>query len=537
MKKNLLFPLILVSLVVNAQLTFTMQDMPVSGTYKLCVVDMNGDFLDDIVGVSESGISVLHQAEDGNFTPAYYSTLNVQYLPGWSLAAGDFNADGYNDLLYGSSYGVTFMISQLNGSNLTYNTVDGPEYVFSQRSNFVDINNDGHLDAYVCHDTDASVYYLNDGDNTPVFNQGGLGDYPTGGHYGSVWIDYNNDNLIDLYIAKCGGEPERRKNQLYRNNGDGTFTDVAEEANLNGMSENWSAAWGDFNNDGFMDVFNGINAQMQSESGSHELMKNNGDGTFTNVTAGSGFDTFDGKSREHFTYDFNNDGFLDIAGNSNRIFINNGDMTFTPVIAPFSEASIGDLNDDGFLDAYVYGTIYMNNGNSNNWLKINTIGTESNLNGIGARVELYSDLGMQIRDVRSGEGFSYMSSLNTHFGIGTDSEIEKVIVRWPSGIVDVIENPDINTTLVIVEGDHQMGIKDMNEQLFSIYPNPVKDVLHVQGKLLQNGNYEIFHITGQQVQKGKISNGNINVNSLAKGIYVISITQNGKKSNLKFIKQ
>src|SRR5690606_12056255 len=165
------------------------------------------------------------------------------------------------------------------------------------------------------------------------------------------------------YIAKCGGEEDRRRNELYKNNGDGTFTNVAAAANLASISEQWSSAWGDFNNDGWMDVFNGKNAQMQTDSGNHELMRNNGDGTFTNVTAGSGFDTFNGTSREHFTYDFNNDGFLDIAGNSNKIFINNGDMTFTPINVPFSDASIGDLNNDGFLDAYAFGTVHYNSGN------------------------------------------------------------------------------------------------------------------------------------------------------------------------------
>src|SRR5690606_31393902 len=139
----------------------------------------------------------------------------------------------------------------------------------------------------MCHDVDRSVYYINE-DNTPVFHQGGLGDYPSGGHYGSIWIDYNNDGKIDLYIAKCGGEEARRRNQLYRNNGDGTFTDVATEANLASTAEQWSSAWGDFNNDGWMDVLNGKNAQMGGQ-GSHELMKNNGNGTFTNVTSGSGF--------------------------------------------------------------------------------------------------------------------------------------------------------------------------------------------------------------------------------------------------------
>lgn len=537
MKKIYLLLITIVGFNLNAQITFTSQNVPVEGTYRMCVVDMNGDFLDDIVSISANNINILYQNENGTFTTQNFPTTNVVYLPGWSIAAGDFNGDGYNDLLYGGSNGVSFMLTEVNGPNISYKTVADNQYVFSQRSNFIDINNDGHLDAYVCHDVEPSVYYTNE-NNLPVFHQGGLGDYPSGGHYGSIWIDYNNDGNMDLYIAKCGGEEARRRNQLYRNNGDGTFTDVAGAANLDSTSEQWSSAWGDFNNDGWMDVFNGKNAQMGGQ-GSHELMVNNGDGTFSNVTIGSGFDTFNGTSREHFTHDFNNDGYLDIAGNSNRIFINNGDMTFTPITVPFSDASVGDLNNDGFLDAYAFGTIYYNNGNSNNWIKINTVGTESNLNGIGARVELYSELGKQIRDVRSGEGFAMMSTLNTHFGIGTDTEIEKIIVRWPSGIVDTIENPDINSTLVVVEGEHILSVNDniaANDKI-SIYPNPVKDVLHVQGKSIDGSNFEIYHVTGALIQKGKLTNGKINVSQLSKGIYVISVNNNGKKSTMKFIKQ
>ncbi|SMC52614.1 FG-GAP-like repeat-containing protein [Moheibacter sediminis] len=533
--KNFYLLLMFASFSLNGQITFTSQNVPADGTYKMCVVDMNGDFLDDIVSVSSNKIHVLFQNEDGTFTSQNFPTSNVLYLPGWSLAAGDFNGDGYNDLLYGSSQGVTFMLTQVNGMNVSYSTHAGNQYVFAQRSNFIDIDNDGNLDAYVCHDTEPSVYYTNE-NNSPVFHQGGLGDYPSGGHYGSIWIDYNNDGKQDLYIAKCGGEEERRRNELYRNNGNGTFTNVAGEANLDSTSEQWSSAWGDFNNDGWMDVFNGKNAQMGGQ-GSHELMVNNGDGTFTNVTAGSGFDIYNGTSREHFTYDFNNDGYLDIAGNGNKIFINNGDMTFTPINAPFSDASIGDLNNDGFLDAYAFGWVYYNSGNSNNWLKINTIGTESNLNGIGARVELYSELGMQIRDVRSGEGFSFMSTLNTHFGIGTDAEIDKVIVRWPSGIVDTIENPEINSTLVIVEGESILGVNDTAAEKISIYPNPVKDILYVQGKSLNGSNVEIFHLTGSLVLKSKLTDNKVNVSNLAKGIYVISVENQGKKTTMKFIKQ
>lgn len=517
----------------NAQFNFTMQNVPTNGDYQMCVVDMNGDFLDDIVSVSSNNIQVLFQKEDGTFDAKNFPTSSANFLPSWSIAAGDFNGDGYNDLVYGGSNGATFMFS--NNSGLGYTEASPGEYIFSQRTNFVDINNDGYLDAFICHDVEPNVYYLNDGENNLLYHQGGIGDYPSGGNYGSVWIDYNNDGLVDMFIAKCGGEEARYTDQLLRNNGDGTFTDVAEEAGMANTTQTWSSAWADFDNDGDMDAMIGASSTW---SGGHLLMRNNGDGTFTDVTAGSGLDTFSGTSLEHAPADFDNDGFVDIFGNSNRILKNNGDMTFTPVNVPFSAASIGDLNDDGFIDSYVNGRIYFNNGNSNNWLKINTIGVDSNTNGIGARIELYSEMGTQIRDVRSGEGFAMMSSLNTHFGIGTDTKIEKVIIRWPSGTVDTIENPEINSTLVAVEGEPQMNVNDpANLDKISIYPNPVKDILYVNGKSVENANIEIHHLSGTLIQKGKLNANKVDVSRLNKGVYVISVDHNGKKSTFKFIKQ
>lgn len=530
-KKILLITAATAFINMNAQLSFTTETVPAEGSYKMCVVDMNGDFLDDIVSVSSQNIHILFQTESG-FEAQNFSTSNADNMPGWSLAAGDFNGDGYNDLVYGGGSGATFMMSDGTGNG--YMEKSPGQYIFSQRSNFVDINNDGHLDAFICHDVQPNVYYLNDGSNNLVYHQGGLGDYPSGGNYGSLWVDYNNDGLIDLHLSKCGGEEPRYTDQLYRNNGDGTFTNVAVEANMNNKTQTWSTAWADFNNDGFMDAMVGVSS---FSTGGHKLMKNNGDGTFTDVTAGSGFDNFPHTSWEYIPVDFNNDGYVDVFGSGNKVMLNNGDMTFTAVNVPFSTSSIGDLNNDGFVDVFDFGEVHYNDGNNNNWIKINTIGTESNRNGIGARIELYSDMGMQIRDVRSGEGFSQMSSLNTHFGIGTDSEIEKIIVRWPSGIVDTLENLDVNTTLVIVEGEHQMGMNEVEAPIFSIYPNPVKDILNVQGKSLENSQFEIFHLSGNKLMTGKLTNGKINVKHLNKGIYVISIVKDGKKSNLKFIKQ
>ena len=108
--------------------------------------------------------------ESGGFNPVSIATTYADNAPSWSLAAGDFDRNGYNDLLYGGGNGVTFM--QANADGTSYTEISGSEYVFSQRSNFVDINNDGHLDAFVCHDIQPTVYYINDGSGVLEFFQG-----------------------------------------------------------------------------------------------------------------------------------------------------------------------------------------------------------------------------------------------------------------------------------------------------------------------------------------------------------------------------
>lgn len=412
----------------------------------LGVVDMNGDFLDDIVSVTSTNIQIHQQNSTGSFTPVNYTTSAAQFTPSWSLAVGDYNADGYNDLLYGGGSGVTFMES--DGLGTGYTQVSGSQYVFSQRSNFVDINNDGHLDAFVCHDVDPNVYYLNDGTGTLTFNQGGLGDHPDGGNYGSIWVDYNNDRLPDLFIAKCrGGAGTAKINELHKNNGNGTFTNVSVQSNLADPIQTWSSAWNDFDNDGWMDVVVGISS---SADGMHKFMHNNGDGTFSNITAGSGLETYLGMSTEYASYDFNNDGFADVF-TPGTILYNNGNNTFTAHTIPMTAGAVGDLNNDGFLDVQNGTTTYFNNGNLNSWLTVTLQGTTSNLNGIGARVEIYGAWGKQIRDVRAGVGFRYMGTLNAHFGIGAATLIDSLRVLWPSGNSDVICNPNKNSVIHIIE--------------------------------------------------------------------------------------
>ncbi len=514
-------------------ISFTQQSVSASGTDR-AIVDMNGDFLDDLVSINLTNININYQLASGGFNSVNITTTPATYLPSWSLAAGDWDANGYNDLLYGSTNGVTFMKANSDGTAFTQ--ISGPEDVFSQRSNFVDINNDGHLDAFVCHDVAPSVSYMNDGSNNLVFsNSNGLGGYASGGNYGSAWIDFDNDGDIDMFMAKCGGNEARRTNQLYRNNGNGTYTEIGASSGLADIIQTWSAAWGDYDNDGDMDVYVGSSTRYD-----HKLMRNNGDNTFTDITSSAKVGTTK-TGHENIPGDFDNDGNLDIYSNGSILF-GNGDLTFNvdnSLTIP-NIGSIGDLNNDGFLD-FFYGSIYVNNANDNNWIKIvtigNTAGGYSNKNGIGARVEISTDSGIQIRDVRSGEGFRFMHSLNTHFGIGVNTTINYVKITWPSGIIDNILNPDINDTLVVDEGSTLSTNGSFVTDLI-LYPNPAKSVLNLNSlENLSDSVYTVFDMNGRRVLNSKLSSNTIDVSELSAGNYILRLMSGNAIKSQKFIKQ
>ena len=185
------------------RLSFTSQTVTgIAGSYFNCVVDMNGDYKDDIVSaIDATHLAITYQQTGGTFSTTTYVVPNTTVLPSWSIAAGDYDNNGYNDLIYGSGSGVCFLKANSNGTGYTSDRKTQSYLV--QRSNFVDINNDGKLDAFTCDDNSPNRFYLNDG-TTLNHNQGGLGDFATGGNYGSIWFDYNNDGKLDMFIAKCG---------------------------------------------------------------------------------------------------------------------------------------------------------------------------------------------------------------------------------------------------------------------------------------------------------------------------------------------
>ncbi len=487
-------------------------------------VDMNGDFLDDILGASASYIDVNYQLPGGGFDHVAHPIF-AQNSPSWSLAAGDLTGNGFNDVVLAGSSGVSIVLAKDDGTGYeaAYDTPDSI-YVFSQRSNMVDINNDGLLDVFVCHDVEPNIYFINTGEGFE-YNKGGLGDVPQGGNYGSIWVDYDNDGDMDLFIAKCrGGNTPAKINELHRNNGDGTFTEVGEALGMNHSVQTWSAAWGDYDNDGDLDVM--IGASSLSDGG-HVFMLNNGDGTFTDVTEGSGLDVFNGLSLEWVTHDFDNDGYIDILG-GDKLLRNNGDMTFSPIPISFTNGPIGDLNNDGFLDVVDGGTVYFNIGNDNNYLVINTVGTASNPSGIGARITVYSPSFNQIRDIRSGDGFRFMSTLNAYFGLGTDAEVDSVQVNWPSGMVDVVVAPDINGSLLIVEGSTAVGVKDVPVIDLVVYPNPASDEVFIDSPQMTPDAYVVLYdINGRAVRSQKLDDRRLSVAGLAAGTYVLRVDMKG----------
>jgi ASPIC and UnbV/FG-GAP-like repeat len=510
---------------VVTEFNFVQEPLP-GGLGSMCVVDMDGDRLDDIVETDQTHVRIAHQQANGSFSTINITTPAATNPASWSIAAGDLDNNGYTDLMYGGGGGASFMLAGPGGTSFT--AINPPEYIFCQRTNMVDINADGNLDAFSCHDVDANVAFLNDGNGGFVFEQGGYGE--TCGNYGSLWLDYDNDGDIDLFLSKCGCDPV---DKLMRNNGDGTFTDVAPALGLNDNHGSWSTACGDYDNDGDMDLLGG-------ESGSsHMVLWRNNLGTFTNVTAGSGIDPQSGGSVEWCTHDFNNDGHLDILGyGPTGLLMGNGDLTFYPSTAiPVGNGAVGDLNNDGFLDVLSYNGMLMNTGNSNRYLRVNLIGTQSNLNGIGARVQVTSALGTQMREIRSGDGFRFMSSLMAHFGLGSDTQVDHIAVTWPSGVVDVIEDPQINTTIDIVEGSGSVDIAEKPVAELSLSPNPVADVLNLSvGNGLVRGTVRVLDVAGKEVMIAQLTNGRLIVGALKPGIYSVHLLVGEKSVVGKFSK-
>ncbi|MBX7107459.1 MAG: FG-GAP-like repeat-containing protein [Chitinophagales bacterium] len=465
---------------VSAQVSFLNANAKLSATniHSGCpvgVADINGDGLDDIVRLDQAHLLYIDYQRPGLlFDHHYIGDYGGGVSWAWGLCIADVDHNGYKDIVAGG-YGPSVKIMKLNstGTGGTLYSLPSSNF-FLQNINFADINNDGWEDIFGCDDNAESHIWLNNGSGN--FTVSSIIDFDvTGtddsGNYGSVWTDFDNDGDIDLYIAKCRqavNDPNdgRRIDVLFVNDGNNNYTSDAAAYGLADSAQTWTANFADIDNDGDLDV---IQTDYDVPA---KLLENDGTGHMTNITAGSGFN-MTVIPIESVMEDFDNDGFVDIlvSGSDYQFFHNDGDKTFTKLPGIFGTSNmesfaIGDLNHDGKVDVYAsYANIYTtptsvddiywlnSSSNGNHFITINLTGTTSNAGALGARATIYGAWGKQVREVHAGESYGTCNTSSLHFGTGSASVIDSIVINWPSGAVTSIMNPAVDQFIDVVENE------------------------------------------------------------------------------------
>lgn len=434
---------------------------------------------------------------------------------GWGMgcAVGDFNNDGFDDL-YVTSIGPDHLFK--NNGNGTFTDVTQKAGVsdprFSTGAAFLDYDNDGRLDLFVTN------YVGFDINNLPAFGEGpgcqfkgvpvqcgprglpGAGDSlfrnngdgtftdvskkasvaDSRGYYGLdvVGSDFDGDGWIDIFVAN-----DSTPNFLYRNNGNGTFTEIGFESGTaldkNGNEQGcMGVTLGDYDHDGLLDLF-----ITNFDDEYNVLYRNAGRGSFVDVSYESGVAMISlpyvGWGTKFFDYD--NDGWVDLFVANGHAYPqrgrylqrkllhrNNRDGTFSEIAAEFGSAlmeerasrgtAFGDIDNDGDVDIVVNDLdsvpqLLRNDGGSkNNWIIVRTIGTKSNRNGIGAKVKVVSGDLIQLDEVRSGGSYISQNDFRLHFGLEKRNSVDLIQVRWPSGAVDTLTKVPVNRIVTVKEG-------------------------------------------------------------------------------------
>ena len=449
------------------------------------VADMNGDGKDDIIRFDKGQfLNIEYQTAPGQRFLHRGSPI-ISNEAEWGNAIADYNSDGLNDIIIGGAYDNIKLITNVNGDDSYQVTNINNSNIFMQGCNFVDIDNDGSLDIFACNDDGDSREFRNNGSgffaySPSLIDTKTVPESDNSGAYSSVWTDYDNDNDLDLYISKCRAgvsDPTdpRRINMLFENDGDSNFTEVAADRGIAIGAQTWCSDFADIDNDGDMDLF------IANHFDNCQLFINDGSGNFTDITEDSGLLPHLSAANQAFAIqamfrDFNNDGLLDliITGSKQFLFYNQGGHKFQRAANPFGSQvmesmAVGDLNHDGNLDIFcgyakllnepseISDKVFLNNGADNNFLAVQLEGVESNRSAIGARLEIFGRWGRQIREVRSGESYGISNSLTQHFGLGNANRVDRVVINWPSGLIQVVNNPAINQYLQIKEVPSCLG--------------------------------------------------------------------------------
>ncbi len=335
---------------------------------------------------------------------------------------------------------------------------------------------------------ETDLFFRNRGDGTfeEIAGKAGVGDANKYYGLGAIWGDYDNDGWLDLYVANDG-----TPNYLYRNNRDGSFTDVGLETGTSysgaGVEQgSMGVSWGDYDNDGRLDMFT-----TNFDNEHNTLYKNLGAKGFLDVS----METKVGAVSKPYVgwgtsfEDFDNDGFLDLFVVNGHVYPqielaktdsqmgfrqhfllhrNLGDGTFNEVskeaglrdlpLLSRRGAAFGDLNNDGLIDAVVTNlgsspTVLLNTSeNKNERVSFKLIQTKNNRDSIGARIVLKTDQRSMMREVQAGASYLSQNDLKLHFGLGKNEKIERVEIRWSDGAAETISGIQPNRILTVTQG-------------------------------------------------------------------------------------
>jgi hypothetical protein len=474
-----------------------------------CIVDDfdNDGWLDLFTSTSDptSGPALFINRGDGSFADRTEAAGLAEQVAALNARQADFDNDGRLDiLLMRGAWELPRRPSLLRNigdghfADVTIAAGLGAP-ISSQGGAWGDYDNDGWLDLYLPGEFDdkrpdranrSKLYHNNrDGTFTDVALRAGVGNDRFG--KGSDWGDYDNDGDLDLYVSNLG-----QPNRLYRNNGDGTFTDVAREMGVTEPLSSFACWWWDYDNDGRLDVFVcPYKAHLSEVIKSHlglpttgerpRLYHNEGSGGFRDVTRAAGLDRVLVPMGSNFG-DLDNDGFLDIYLGTGRpaymylvpnvMFKNVGGTRFEDVTTSTGTGHLqkghgvafADWDRDGDVDVFLESggatpgdragnLLFENPGHGNHWLNVRLVGVTSNRSALGARIEIQArvedgTLSPRHRVVTSGSSFGG-NPLATTIGLGRARKIATIRVQWPASKTEqLFLDLEVDRAIEITEG-------------------------------------------------------------------------------------
>lgn len=449
--------------------------------------DFNGDGWDDLSFSGGDDDPVFLINNEGTWELAPFSIPNFGDARIYSIIWVDFDNDGDSDLFISRQNGPMQLWENDGNLNFTNIAVEAGleqgNYVYSNGA-WADYDHDGYLDLYITKSYSffnyldtmyTSILYKNNGDGTftDVTASSGVQLIPRT-ELQPVWVDLNNDGWEDLFLSV---DRMPFQNELFVNNQDGTFTRMSASSGLDEHLDSMGPAMGDYNQDGFLDIYVGNNPINPGNA----FYRNNGDLTFTNIAADMGLDL--GIESTLSTWgamwiDYDNNTWEDlllatmIFGQAphpgSRLYRNNQGESFTLISdsaninTPFGTETFviarGDFNNDGYFD-YATGNrnpytprLKKNIGGDNNYLSVELEGTISNRDGIGAWIHCYAGGRHFVRYTMCGESLAAQHSSKEIFGLGQYAQVDSLIIEWNMGTREVYENVDVNQQLYLIEG-------------------------------------------------------------------------------------